>query len=303
MNNETKGTILAIITAIISGIAIPANKMFVVSLDPTVFTALRSIIIGIIFFVLASFQSNFDFKKFKKVSWKYLFAIAFIGGAIAFLLFFSGLKLTTAGRGAFLHKTLPLYTAVLAFVFLREKITKKQVLALVLMFIGTIAIYYSQIKPAELWMNPKLGDLLIILATIFWAIENVIGKKAMIKGETNFVVSFSRMFFGGLILFGILLLQGKYNLLFALKPEQMLNVVISTAILTAYVFFWYWSVKLINVSKATTFLLLAPVVSLMIGVFVFHEPAPLLQLLGSAIILVGGYFVSKVKSETRVTGV
>lgn len=300
MNNENKGTALALITAIVSGIAIPINKIFVVSLDPTVFTALRSIMIGILFFILASFQSNFDFSKFKKVSWKYLLAIAVIGGAFAFLLFFTGLKLTTAGRGAFLHKTLPLYVALLAFIFLKEKITRRQVFALALMFLGTCFIYYADISPSELWLNPKLGDILIIGATFFWAVENIIARKAMIKGETNFVVVFSRMFFGGLILFGVILLQNKYNLLLSLRPEQALNIFISTAILTLYVFFWYWSIKLINVSKATTLLLLSPVVSLIIGSVFLGEPTPLLQIIGSAMILIGAYLVSRIKSEIMI---
>ena len=300
MNNETKGTLLALMTAIVSGVAIPINKIFVVSLDPTIFTALRSIMIGALFFVIASFQSNFNFSKFKRVSWKYLLSIAIIGGGLAFLLFFIGLKLTTAGRAAFLHKTLPLYVTILAFIFLKEKISQRQLIALALMLIGTCLIYYTDITPSEFWANPKIGDALIIGATFLWAVENTIAKKAINKGETNFVVAFSRMFFGGLVLFGVIILQNKYNLLFSIKPEQMLNIFISISILTLYVLFWYWSIKFINVSKATTILLLSPVVSLIIGFLFLGEPIPLLQIIGSALILVGAYLVSKIKSEVMV---
>ena len=48
MKNETKGTILAIAAAVISGFSIPLNKLFVVSIDPVVFTSIRSLLIGII---------------------------------------------------------------------------------------------------------------------------------------------------------------------------------------------------------------------------------------------------------------
>ncbi len=300
MKKETLGTLIAVITAIFSGIAIPANKVFVVNIDPVVFTAVRSIVIGIVFFLLAKWQMNKSKtrKKFA-VSWKYLAAIAIIGGSLAFLLFFSGLKLTTAGRAAFLHKTLPLYVAILAFVFLKEKITRKYIFAIVLMFIGTIAIYATSINPAELWTNPQLGDLLVISAAFLWAVENVIAKKTMVKGETNFVVSFARMFFGGLILFGIVLLTGKIDAVLSLTSQQMTNISISIILLFAYVFFYYWSLKLINVSKAAVMLLLAPVVSLLIGVMFLGEPAPLMQLVGSAIILTGAYLIAGMKSEQK----
>jgi drug/metabolite transporter (DMT)-like permease len=302
MNKETLGTLLAIATAIISGFAIPVNKIFVVGLDPTVFTAIRALIIGIIFFILASFQNKFNYKEFKKVPWKYLLAIGIVGGSFAFLLFFTGLKLTTAGRGAFLHKTLPIYIAIFAFLFLKEKISRKQLYALIVMFIGTILIFSAKINPADLWMNPQLGDLLIIGATILWALENVIARKAMIKGESNFVVSFARMFIGAIILFAVVLLVGKLDLLLTLSFQQIINLCISVAILFGYVFCWYWSIKLINVSKASTLLLLAPVISLILGIVWFGEPLPLLQMIGSALILIGAYFVVKIRSEF-VTGI
>jgi len=297
MKKETLGTIFALITAFISGLAIPVNKIFVVDLDPTVFTAVRALFIGIIFYILASFQSKSKRKKFKKVSWKYLLAIAVIGGSFAFLLFFTGLKLTTAGRGAFLHKTLPLYITIFAFLFLKEKVSQKQTLALALMFIGTILIYSVKIGSSEFWLDPSLGDLLVIGATILWAIENTIARKLMIKGESNFVVSFARMFIGAIILFAIVILQDKVGLLFALTTQQIINLTISIVILFGYVFSWYWSIKLINVSKASTLLLLAPVISLIIGMIIFSEPVPNLQLFGSALILIGAYIVINVRSE------
>ena len=294
---EIKGTTLAILTAMISGLAIPINKIFVVSMDPLIFTALRSLLIGIFFFILLSFKWNFSFKEFRKIKWKYLFAIAFIGGSLAFLFFFTGLKLTTSGRASFLHKTLPLYVLLLASVFLKEKITKKQLFSIFLMFFGTILIYEAEITPSELWINPKLGDFLVVFATFLWAVENTIAKKAMIKGENNFVVSFARMFFGGLIIFSLILILGKTDLLFSIKSEQLLNIFISTFILTLYVTFWYWSISYINVSKASSLLLLSPVISLIFGYVLFKEPIPLIQIIGSAFILLGAYFVSKIRSE------
>ncbi len=298
MNKEQLGTLFAIITAIISGIAIPANKLFIVKLDPLVFTSIRSLIIGTIFLLISISRKEFN-KKRIKANWKSLLAIAAIGGALAFYLYFSGLKLTTGGRAAFLHKTLPLYVAVLAFIFLKEKIGKKLLTAITLMFLGTVILYLGQVKPGEMWQNPSLGDLLVIAATFFWAVENIIARKVMRDGESNFVVSFSRMFFGGLILFGFLMLSTKLSSL-SLTAEQLRNILISTAILFGYVFFWYRSIKLINVSKASTFLLLSPVISLLIGITAFKEPYNALQLTGSALILLGSYFAVNSKSETMV---
>ena len=298
MNKEQLGTMFAIITAIISGIAIPANKLFIVKLDPLVFTSVRSLIIGSVFLLISLSRKEFS-KKRIKANWKSLLAIAAIGGALAFYLYFSGLKLTTAGRAAFLHKTLPLYVALLAFIFLKEKIDKKLLTAIILMFLGTIFLYVGQVKPGEMWQNPSLGDLLVIAATFLWAVENIISRKVLRDGESNFIVSFSRMFFGGLILFGFLVLSSRLNQI-SLTAEQTRNIFISAVILFGYVFFWYKSIKLINVSKASTFLLISPVISLLIGVSAFGEPYNTLQLAGSALTLLGSYFAVNSKSEILV---
>ena len=297
MKDEVKGVLLVLCTALISGLAIPLNKVFVVNMDATVFTAVRALIIGIIFFVLGYRKSNFRYGKLKEMPWKYLLSIAVIGGALAFLFFFTGLKFTTVGRAAFLQKTLPLFVTVLAFLFLDERITKKHLYALITMFFGAIVLYSTQINPAALWMNPSFGDMLIVIAAFLWAVETIIAKKAMLKGETNYVVSFSRMFFGGLILFGVVLLMGKTDMLFNIGAQNLLNIAVSTIVLFGYVFTWYWGIKLINVSKASAMLLISPVVSLIIGVMFLGEPAPLMQIIGSAIILAGAYLVFKVKSK------
>lgn len=300
MQKETKGTILALIAAVVSGVSIPLNKLFVVNLDPSVFTAVRAIIIGLVFLVIALYQSKSKHTRFKKVPWKYLIAIAIVGGSFAFLLYFTGLKLTTASRAAFLQKTLPLYTAIFAYIFLKEKITKKMSYAIAAMIIGTVMVYFAQVNPGTLWSNPSLGDILIIIATILWAVEAVIAKKAMTLGESNIVVTFARMFFGGIILFGVVLLLGKFGLLLALSVAQWTNIMISTILLFAYVLFWYWSIKYINVTKATTMLLTASVIAVGFATVLFpEEPLPILQIVGSAIILIGAYFVGREKSESR----
>ena len=297
MKKEVLGTLLALMAAVVSGFAIPANKIFVAGIDPTVFTALRALFIGLIFLLLAGYQNNFKFKKLNKVSWKWLVAIGIIGGGLGFLFFFQGLALTTSGRGAFLHKTLPIFVTVFAFFFLRERITKKQNLALMVMLIGTVFLLSATITPGALWVNPALGDALIMIGVICWAIENTIAKKAMIKEESNLVVSFSRMFFGGAFLFGVVLLLGKIDVLFVLTQQQIASIFISTGFLFAYILFWYAAIKYINISKAVLFLLLAPVISAWLGVIWFGEPVPPLQIAGSVLILAGAAVAGKLRSE------
>lgn len=294
-SNEFKGTFLVFITALISGISIVANKAFVEKMDPLIFTATRALLIGIAFFIISFYIAKKQKTKFKQSSWKYLISIGIIGGGFAFWLFFTGLKLTMAGRAAFIHKTLPIYALILAFIFLKEKITKQQLWALGIMIFGLILMQLP-----KLTQEIRTGDFLVLGATILWAIENTISKKAMNKNENNFVVTFSRMFFGGLLLIAIIALTGKFNLLLELTGKQIIYLLMSTLFLFTYVLSWYWGLKFINLSKAATILLVAPVISLILGTIFLGEEIIMLSIVGSLVILIGAYLITKTKSEKRI---
>jgi drug/metabolite transporter (DMT)-like permease len=289
MNKENIGTLFAIITALVSGIAIVANKFFLVSLDPTLFTTIRTFLVGIGFFVISFYKNKLSLENFNKVSWKVLISIGIVAG-FGFLAFFNGLKLTTAGRAAFLHKLIPLFVTILAFAFLKEKIKRKQVYAMLVMIIGAYLVSYSAIS-----FDVAFGDLLVIVATILFAAENIISKYAMINKESNFIVSFCRMFFASLVLFSIVFLMGNINQLLLLNYEQMIYIGVSVTLLFLYVFFWYYSISIIKVSKASTLLLLSPFISLFLSYLFLEEALLSLQIIGSILILVGAFIVSRTK--------
>ncbi|MFH1521856.1 MAG: DMT family transporter [archaeon] len=293
--DEFKGTILILLTAVISGFAIIVNKFFVAEIDPLVFTALRALFIGLIFLAISIYFSK-DNKghKFKQASWWSLLLIGIIGGAFAFWLFFAGLKMTLGGRAAFIHKTLPIYAVILAFVFLKEKISQRQLVAMGVMLLGLVLMEFTKLS-AEM----RIGDFLVLGATILWAIENTISKKVMLNKESNWVITFSRMFFGAIVLFAIIFLTGNANLLLTLTSAQIVKIAVSGLFLFAYVLTWYWGLKYINLSKASAILLLSPVISLFLGMAWLGEQVMMLQAIGSVLILIGAYFVVRAKSGTR----
>ena len=289
MNNETKGTLLVLLTALGSGVSIVFNKFFVQRIDPTLFTALRAFFIGVLFLIITKFTSQKSKTPFKKIIW-----IGLIGGGLAFLLFFNGLKLTTSGRAAFIHKTLPIWASLMAYFFLREKINKKQILALLIAILGFSIMEFENISTSI-----KIGDFLTLTATLLWALENTLSKKFMNQGESNWRITFIRMFFGSLFLFSVVGLQGKLPLIFELSLSHWGYILFSTIMLTWYVFTWYWGLKYINLSKATSILLISPIIAVYLARIFLGETVSVMQAIGSFLILIGAFFITKIKSERR----
>jgi len=301
---EVLGTTAALITAVISGFAIPLNKIFVVDLDPVVFTAIRALIVGVVFLAMSRVFQPKDHKN-KDVTehpWAYLLAVGIIGGCLAFIFYFSGLQLTDVSRAAFIHKTLPIWVTMFAYFILKEYVHRKQVFAMLVMLLGVFLIFITPTSLVGFMMPVTIGDLFCLIATILWALEAIIARHAMLKNYHHFFVSFGRMLFGGIFLFGAVLLLGRLPALIALQPYQFVNILISSTVLFGYVFFYYTAIHYTKVSKVATLLLLAPIISLLAGVFLLGESVQAIQLAGSALILLGAYFVTNIKSRV-VTGV
>jgi O-acetylserine/cysteine efflux transporter len=261
---ETVGTLLVLLTALISGISIVANKIFVLKVEPVILTSVRALI---------------------------LVPLGIVGGGLAFLLFFSGLALTTSGRAAFIHKTLPIWAAVAGFLFLKEKLSSGHILAVMIGMTG-LTLMESGVLSSSL----RLGDILALSATLLWAVDGLMAK-SLLKTETAVRVGFGRMFFGSVFLFGVAGLQGKLGLLLSLTPLNWLYISISTLLLGAYTLTWYAGLKRLSLSRASGFLLLSPVISLVLGIVFLGETAGVLQLAGSGLILLGCGLLLKSSGE------
>lgn len=253
-----KGLFLVLGTAVISGFSIFINKYSVSVINPYIFTGLKNVLVAI--FLSGLILGIGDWKNLKKLTkkqWGLLSAIGLVGGSIPFLLFFKGLSLTNAAQGSFIHKTMFVFVAVLALVFLKEKIDKKFLIGGLFLMLGNFLL----LKTLSFSFNQ--GALLIFLATLFWAVENVISKYVL-KELAGKIVSWGRMFFGSVFILFFLMLTGQLSLISQLNLRQFNWAVITSVILLGYVLTWYNGLKFIPVSQATIILTLgSPITTLL----------------------------------------
>lgn len=253
-----KGHYLVLLTAIISGFSIFINQFGVKVINPYAFTFLKNVVVVILLTsLLLILKDRKLLLSMSKKHWLQLSLIGLIGGSVPFLLFFKGLSLTTAVNGGFLHKTMFIYIALLAVIFLKEKISKKYFLGGLLLVLGNLFLL------KQISFSIDYGSVLILLATLFWATENVISKYVL-RELPGKVVGFGRMFFGSLFIFLFLLFTGQASLLGGVNLTQIGWVFLTGGLLFGYVITWYSGLKYIPVSKAAVILLLgSPITTLL----------------------------------------
>lgn len=266
--NTTKGIYLALITAFISGIAIFVNKFAVTAIQPpVVFTAVKNAGVGLL--ILSLLLASRKWKLVKKLNKKelvYLFLIGIIGGSIPFYLYFTGLTQIPAANAAIIHKSLVIWVALMAIPLLKEKMPPLQIFGVILLFGANLLVGGFQ------GFTFLEGEFLVLIATIFWAIENILAKKILPTVDPD-IVTAARMGFGSIILMlaAAITAPAALSKSLSLTSTQWFFMIITMATLLGYVMSWYKALKYAPATTVTSVLVASTLVTnVLSAIFITH---------------------------------
>ena len=293
--NKNKGFLLVLGTAFISGLSVFVNKFGIAVINPYIFTGLKNIIITLLIISWLLMMKDWKIlKNLKQKQWLLLILIGLVGGFVPFLLFFKGLSMTSGVQAAFMHKTMFIYITILAFVFLKEKISKNFLIAGLLLLLGNILL----LKLTSYSFG--LGDVLILIATLFWAGENVLSKY-MLNDLPSRIVIWGRMFFGSIFIILFLLMTNQIGLVSSLSINQLGWVMITSVLLFGYVCTWYSGLKYIKVSEAAVILLLATPITTLLSWMFLDKALLISQIIGIILSLLASFIFLYAKDKSVST--
>lgn len=275
-----KGLMLVLATAVISGFSIFLNKFGISGINSSVFTFAKNVVVSLLLLsIVLAFGRLKELKQLTKKQWSLLAAVGLIGGSIPFLLFFKGLQMTSSATGSLIHKTLFVFVAVLAVLFLKEKLNKSIIAAAALLIAGNFFLLGINT------ISFDIGTLLILAATALWACENVLSKHILGSLSGN-VVAFGRMFFGSMFILAFLATTGQLNIVAELTATQLWWILATSLLLLGYVVTWYNGLKSVNVTIATSILTLGAPITVLLN-FAAGSSITLHQISGIVMVAAG----------------
>ena len=249
------GVLLAVGTALISGVSIWVNAYAVKALpDASVYTTLKNgvaaaLLIGLVLLTVRGGRV----REVSPRSWSWLALVGIVGGSVPFLLFFVGLSQASAPSAAFIHKTLFVWVAILAVPLLKERLGLVQLGALAVLLVGQALI----LTPSGITWGT--GETLIALATLLWAVEAIVARRLLARVPSA-VVGAGRLGFGLVILLGYLAATGKLATIAELSAAQWGWVLLTGLLLSGYVGTWFAALQRAPASLVTAILVIgAPV--------------------------------------------
>ncbi len=124
----------------------------------------------------------FAYKQFKehhdvlKSNWKPLLGIGITGIALFNVFVYLSLNFTTTTNAGIMEATTPVFTIILGYIFLSERLKKMQLFGVFISLIGAIWVLTNGNLESLFSLNYNIGDLFMIVAVIIWSIFSILVK-------------------------------------------------------------------------------------------------------------------------------
>ncbi len=241
-SRRSVGLAFAATTAVISGFAVFINGYGVRSwtevASATTYTTVKNAVAAVVLVALAGAVTRSGSQRGLRRpvglrQWAGVSGVAVIGGAIPFALFFEGFARASSSQAAFIHKTLVVWVVILAVIILRERIGWLHVAAVGLLVWGQAALLGGVGR-----LSLGSGEVMMFGATLLWSTEVIIAKK-LLAAVPPLTLAVARMAGGAglLVLYGV---ASSATVSFeAMGLSHILWVLLTGAVLAAYVATWY----------------------------------------------------------------
>jgi drug/metabolite transporter (DMT)-like permease len=288
------GILLALGTAAISGLAVFLNADAVRAFgDATAYTTAKNLVAAVVLLAVVGSGSRTGARLTRprtRGQLAGLTAIGLVGGSVPFVLFFEGLSRASSAQAAFLHKTLLVWVAVMAVVFLGERLSALHYLAIGLLVVGQIGL----IGGVGDFGRP---ELMILAATLLWSVEVIVAKR-ILAGVSSWTVGVARMGLGSVVLLVWVAVRGDFGLLTGMTGEQARWVLLTGVLLAGYVGTWFAALKRAPAVDVTAVLVLAAPVTAALNAVADGVPlGPQLDWL--AVLVAGGAVAVWASQRTR----
>jgi drug/metabolite transporter (DMT)-like permease len=260
------------------------------------FIVVRIIGASILFWALGFFVKE----KVAKEDFPRLVLSALFGVGINMMMFFKGLSYTTPINASIIMVSNPIIVLVIASIILKEKITKRKLVGIVIGAVGAISLIAYGKEVSLSGENVKLGNLMILINAASYALYLVIVKPLMQKYHP-ITISKWVFFFGFFIVipFGY---TEFIEISWKTMPLEMLLRVAYVIMFTS--FFAYllniYALKTINASTVSFYIYLQPLIATGASIYLGKETLMLHEILSAATIFFGVYLVNT-KSKTAST--
>jgi drug/metabolite transporter (DMT)-like permease len=258
-------------------------------LQPSGFVMLR--VIGA-FFLFFSFYSIGNSQKIEKKDFRRLIVCSLFGIAINQIFFFEGLSRTTPINASIIMVFSPILVLLISNIINKEKISLIKIIGILLGFCGAIILITKGGTLSFAKSENSLGDIMIFLNSISWAIYLVLVKDLMKKYETLTVMKW-------VFLFGMFWIfpfgwREMTSVDYSLLPTSAILSIVYVIVCTTFLAYWLnnLALKYVEPSVVGIYIYLQPLLASFFAVFLGKDFIDGTKIVSTIFIFAGVYLAS-----------
>ena len=255
--------------------------------------SIRFISAGVIFWIIYFLKSE-KVQLTKDLRRVYILFTLF-NFSLCYYLTYWGTKFVFSNLGAILWSLLPLCVAFMAHFYLPDdKLTRRKFGGIIIGLVGSILLFYNKDLIGQ--GQTFLGLLAILLSVILAAWPNVHLKMQKSKINPYHLNAVGMSISGIIFLIFALIFEGQASI--PLDNKNMFAIFFLTVpgtVITWGIYIWLFNHLPVTQISYTAFY--PPIIASIVGWFFLDELLPLTAILGSMLIIAGGYLVSSPESN------
>ncbi len=219
--------------------------------------------------------------------WKVLLALAFFGMTAFHTALYLAVNYTTATNFALLVAICPVLVPVFSWAILREAISARMVLAIVVSLGGVVVIVTGG-QPAELLaLNFNKGDLIGLISVVTWSLYTVLLKRRPAGLDARSLLAVTMMM-AVAMLFPLYLWESLAVRLMPVNPDSLLTIVYVVVFASLLAFLAFnRGIEVLGPNRGGLFMHLVPVFATLLAFVFLGERLQAFHALGIAAIVSG----------------
>jgi drug/metabolite transporter (DMT)-like permease len=271
------------------------TKTGVEELPPMLFALLRFVVAALVLVPLAVLRGGMA-RLPRPTPWRTLVLMGLTGVGLYYTGFNLALTFTTASQGALVQSSIPAVTAIMAMVWLRERLSPQRIFGIVLAVAGVLLIV-ARTSPDVSARSPRIGNLLMFGTVLVWGVYTILAKR--VADVDVIAVTAVVAVVGTVILIPAALIEAVRTPLPAISAASWLRVLYLGALASAVGYMLYGrALRDLDASLVGAFVNLAPVIGVVSGVVLLGEAIAPVAILGGVLVLLGVWLSSR-QATTR----
>lgn len=276
---------LLLLVAAIWGGHFVALRYLLAELGPTEILLLRGLLASL-FYGLFLLANRGRLPAIARQDWPRLVLAGFLGVTLMGFGMIYAQRLIGAGVSSLIVTLNPVFTAILAYLLLRQALTRRQFGGIALAIGGFLIVMLLGAPGARFSASNVAGVLLMACSPLVWSFYTVISKPLLARYAPTYVASYTTII-GAAFLLPFATPHFARGVL-ALDPRGWLSALFSGVLALAVSYLiWYRGLRVLQPTQVAVYTYLVPVFGILFAALLLGEALTLFTLLGGATILAG----------------